>query len=206
MKLVILGATGRTGKPLVEQALERGHEVAAVVRNPRQIAHADNLSIVQADATNAAELEKIFIGQDAVISTLGNNDISLRLIERSTRAIVPAMQEAGIKRFITELSFGASKHIRLAPLSKELISLKIGRVLDDQAAGVDLLSRSGLEWTVAFAVRLTNGPLTKRVRIMKETQWVTIWHSISRTNVAYFLLEVLEKHSYIRQAPVIANR
>lgn len=205
MKVVVLGASGRTGKVLIRQTLTRGHLVTAVVRNADKITPAKNLTVVTADVTSAADLTRVFRGHDAVLSTLGNNNAKLKLIERSTRAIIPAMQKNDINRFITELSFGAAKHVRFSSIVKGLTRLAIGKMLLDQATGAAILEESKIDWTVVFAVALTNGALTKQMRVFKDNERVGLRNKISRNDVAYFMLEALENHTFIRQEPVITG-
>ena len=74
MKIIIFGASGKTGKLLVEQALSDNHRVTAFVRNPSNLNISNpNLVIVQGDATDASDVKKAILGHDAVISTLGTN-------------------------------------------------------------------------------------------------------------------------------------
>jgi uncharacterized protein len=100
MKIVIVGASGRTGRVLVKQALVRGHTVTAVVRDPSKLVSAQTLTVVKANVFDTDDLIEVFRGHDAVLSTLGSNNARLQLIERSMKAIIPAMQKSGVKRFI----------------------------------------------------------------------------------------------------------
>ena len=74
MKLAIFGATGGTGRQLVEQALEEGHTVTVLVRNPGTFPQQhERLSLVQGDVRNQASVEAVVAGQDAILSALGTN-------------------------------------------------------------------------------------------------------------------------------------
>ncbi len=72
MKVLIFGATGGTGRALVQQALEHGHDVTAFARDPAKVrTKHQNLRIVQGDVTNSGSVEAAIQGQDAVLSALG---------------------------------------------------------------------------------------------------------------------------------------
>jgi putative NADH-flavin reductase len=207
MKIVILGASGRTGVKLVSQALDRGHIVTAVVRNINSLEARENLNIVVGDVFSKDDLANISIGHDAVLSTLGNNNVKLRIIERSHSAIVGAMKSNNIKRLITELSFGGAKRARIGWISGKLVNIKIGKVLVDQIKGAEFLEKSGLDWTIAYATVLTNGPLTKKYVVLDDSVKINILRDkISRADVAYFMLEAFEKNMYIEQCPIVSSR
>src|SRR4030088_2963552 len=98
MKLLILGATGRTGRLVVEQALAAGHTVTALVRSPEKLSSGNsNLRVVAGEATDTSALSRALEGADAVISTLGGRG---SVIADSTKAIVAAAHHAGVSRVI----------------------------------------------------------------------------------------------------------
>jgi len=91
MKLVVLGANGRTGRLVVEQALAAGHNVTALVRSPEKLTIRNSgLRIVAGGATDAADVARALEGGDAVLSTLGGKG---SVIADSTRAIVDAAHQ-----------------------------------------------------------------------------------------------------------------
>lgn len=109
MKILIFGATGGTGSQLVEQALTKGHEVTAFVRNPAKLPlNHKNLKIVQGDVLNYATIEPAVLGQEAVLSALGSGTKKDTLRSTGTRNIILAMEKHGVKRFICETSLGYS--------------------------------------------------------------------------------------------------
>ena len=205
MKLVILGATGKTGQILVQQAVQRGHIVTAVVRNPDKLTATPGVKIVQGNVTRAGELSKVFKDQDAVLSTLGNNNAKLQLIERSSSAIIKAMQVTGLKRIVVELSFAGAESAQLSKVLSVMSNLGIGKMLVDQTKGVELFRRSKLDWTIAYAVILTNKPLTKEIRVLDSHEKIGMSHKISRADVAHFMLDSVEKGTHIKGLPVISN-
>src|SRR4051794_17092135 len=108
MKVVVLGATGGTGRELVKQALELGHDVTAFVRDPAKlkIEH-ERLSVVQGNMLDTASLEKAIIGQDVVVSALGSPGLGKSTdLSEGTANIIRAMDKAGVKRLVFESAIG----------------------------------------------------------------------------------------------------
>src|SRR5579872_6323207 len=103
MNLLILGASGRTGRLVVEQALGARHEVTALVRSPENPAVRNpRLHVVAGQATDSRDVARAMAGAGAVISVLGGG---LSVILDSTRAIVEAAHETGVTRFVVMSSF-----------------------------------------------------------------------------------------------------
>ena|SRR5713101_5447450 len=90
MKLAIFGAAGRTGIPLVQQALEEGHEVVALVRTPAKLSIGDErLTVVQGDVAHLADVERVVQGADAVLSVLGHvKDSEPDMLTKAIRNII----------------------------------------------------------------------------------------------------------------------
>src|SRR5688572_26306877 len=101
MKLVVFGATGGTGRCVVEQALAAGHDVTAVVRDPEgpPLRH-ERLRIVCADVFQSAEIESQMVGADAVLSALGPRTYRAEttVCSRAIESILGAMRETGVRR------------------------------------------------------------------------------------------------------------
>src|SRR4029077_18452909 len=108
-KLLIVGATGGTGRRLIEQALARGYAVTALVRNPLrfQLEH-PQLRVVQGDVLDYASVEGAVRGQDAVICALGHKRFFFptRILSEGTGNLLRAMQTHGVPRFVCETSLG----------------------------------------------------------------------------------------------------
>src|SRR5688572_23603346 len=113
MKIVILGASGKTGRILVHEALEAGHKVTAFVRDINKVTRTNpNLKIVVGDARRSEDLAKALEGADAVISTLGSSRPGDNLIVASAKALIDAMHKTGVERVIMMSSFLASPNFR----------------------------------------------------------------------------------------------
>src|SRR5579859_6249955 len=103
MKLFVIGATGRTGREIVEQALSRGHAVTAFVRSPGSMTLQNaNLAICPGDVLDEAQLFRAMEGHDAVLSALGPREAFKpgTLLRDSAMATTAAMNRSGIKRLV----------------------------------------------------------------------------------------------------------
>src|SRR4030081_2016471 len=101
MRLFILGATGGTGRQLIDQALTRGHQVTAFVRSPEKLKVREGLSVQQGDPRDTAALTAALPGHDAVLSALGPpGPRRSTILSDSARSTVSAMQSAGIRRLL----------------------------------------------------------------------------------------------------------
>jgi len=209
MKILVLGATGATGRQIVEQALERSHQVAAFVRDPGKLAIGnDRLRVITgsiSDDTRA--LTEAVRGQNAVISALGvgNSLKSSDLISRSMRAIVPAMESQGVRRLLFVSAFGVGETRRDVPLLPRIAQrLLLADVFADKEAGEDYLRRSSLDWTLIYPAILTNGPRTAKYRVGERLELHGL-PKISRADVADFVLSQIEDATYLRKGVLISD-
>jgi uncharacterized protein YbjT (DUF2867 family) len=201
MNLIVLGAAGATGVPLVEQAIAAGHQVTALARSAENLTLTNpNLHVVQADATDRPVLSQAMNGADAVISVLGARG---PVIAEATRAVVAAAEQAGPDRIVMLSSFAVARD-RLTPVSKLLTRTAMGSQIKDKAAGEEVLRASGLDWTIVYATKLTNGPRTEP-RVVPESRKVGVLQKISRADVASFLLRAATDGLYSRRGVVITG-
>src|SRR4029077_7333372 len=165
MNIVVLGATGGTGRLVVEQALAAGHTVTALVRSPEKLAVRNpNLHVVAGQATDPSAVARVLDGADALISTLGGGG---SVISDSTRAIVDAAHKAGVSRVILLSSFLVERH-RFNPVTRLLTGVAMGSMIRDKSAGEKALRESNLDWTIVYASFLTDGPAGGEVTVLTE--------------------------------------
>jgi uncharacterized protein YbjT (DUF2867 family) len=201
MNLTLLGAAGATGVPLVEQALADGHPVTALVRSRQKLSITNpNLDVVEGDATDRAAVSQAMNGADAVISVLGARG---PVIAEATRAIVAVANQEGPERIVMLSSFAVARD-RLTPVSKLVTRMAMGSQIRDKAAGEDVLRASGLDWTIVYATKLTNGPEAE-ASVVPETEKVGMSQKISRADVASFLLQAARDDLYSRRGVVITG-
>ena len=202
--IVILGAAGRTGVLLVEQAQAAGYQVTAFIRSGDAALPA-NVKTIVGDARTEADLKKAVEGQDAVISTLGSSKPGDRVIAKSLHALINVAHETNVKRVIVMSSFLATKNFQ--PNIFVRTALKImGTIVKDIHSGEDQLKASDLDYTIVYATRLTNEPLNPHYRVVDETEKVGATDSIARADVAQFLLEQLKDPTYIRKSVLITDK
>ena len=197
MKLLVLGATGRTGLEIVRQAAEQGHSVTAFVRSPAPLASfSDRIAIRQGDLLDSRELEQVVKGHDAVISGFGPrlpiSKTDAHLLEQFAIALTQAMLQAGVSRVVVESVAFLFKDSILPPVYL-LGRLFLPGVVADAFAMERTFEESGLDWTMVRPPELTKGPRTGKYRV-QEDHLPRFGFRISRADVADFMLKAVENH------------
>jgi putative NADH-flavin reductase len=196
MRLFILGATGGTGRALIDQALKRGHQVTAFVRSPAKLAAPGaGLTVVRGNPRSEADLRAALPGHDAVVSALGPPGPGRTTILRDgARSTVAAMKATGQRRLVVVSAAVLFPHSGV--LTAVLRATLLRNVAEDSAAMERTVMDSGFDWTIARPPRLTNGPLTGRYCV-EDGQLPRGRLVVSRADVAHFLLDELEcsRHS-----------
>jgi uncharacterized protein YbjT (DUF2867 family) len=186
MNLVVLGATGRTGRLVVEQAIASGHTVTALVRSPEMLpAGNSNLRVVTGQATDASAVAQALEGADALISTLGGKP---PVISDSTGAIVAAARQTGVRRVVVLSTFAVERD-RLDAATRLLTGIGMGAMLKDKSAGEEMLRRSDLEWTIVYASILSDDPATGSVVVLPDGAKRSLSQKISRADLAAWMVE-----------------
>jgi len=208
MKIAVFGANGPTGRQVVSQALDAGHEVTAFVRDPVAFGISrQRLRVVAGDTMrDGACISDAVAGQDAVVSALGRGK-RLRaegLMRASLGSIISAMERHGVRRLIVVSAFGVGESRRDAPLLARIMHrLLLADLFADKEAAEEDLRRSGLDWTIVRPVMLTDGPLTARYRAAERLQLAGI-PRISRADVAHFVVSQLGSADYLHKAAVLS--
>jgi putative NADH-flavin reductase len=170
MRITVFGATGGTGRHVVEQALDAGHQVTAVVRDPARlgVAAADGLTVVTAQLDDRAAVGRAVEGADAVVDTLGPPRTGPTTVRTDAASvIIAAMREAGVRRLVVVSAAGAHTEgdgpfIRFAV--KPVLGYILRHAFADMHAMEEIVQASGLDWTIVLPPQLTDGPRTGRVR------------------------------------------
>jgi putative NADH-flavin reductase len=208
MKLLVLGATGRTGLEIVRQAAEHGHSVTAFARSPDRLApFRDRIAIRQGDLLNSRELEDVIRGHDAVISGFGPrlpvSKADAHLLEQFAVALTQAMLHAGVQRVVVESVAFLFKGSLLPPVHL-LGRLFFPGVVADASAMEQIFEDSALDWTLVRPPELTGGPYTGKYRV-REGRLPRFGFRISRADVADFMLKAAENHASSRKIVGVCN-
>ena len=209
MKLAVFGATGRTGKSLVVQALGQGHEVRALARDPAKLdVSQENLLVIHGDVLNAADVAETIDGCDAVLSVLGQTKGSPKDLQTvATRHIVAAMKTHGVTRVISLTGAGVKDphdEPKLVDCVFGLLLATVARnVIKDADAHAVVLRQSGLEWTLVRGPRLTEGPRTGTYKVGYVGK--DSGTQASRADVADFMLSQLGDDTWVRKAPMVSS-
>ena len=196
MRIAIFGSTGGTGRPLLAEAVRRGHEVTAFARQARALDGTPGLAaIVEGDARDLSMAAKAVAGQQAVIMTVsGRGEPGVHTT--IARTVVEAMDTSAVPRLIATSAYGivATKPYVAAPLIRRIFRA----VFAEQAAADEIVAASDLDWTIARATRLTGGQPRRPARI--DTELLRSGpYSLSRQAYANVLLDLAENGDYPRQ-------
>jgi putative NADH-flavin reductase len=208
MKLLILGATGPTGRHVVDLALRSGDSVTAFVRNPAALGDlAERVTPVVGDATSQRDISTAAVGLDAIVSALGRGN-SVRadgLFTRSSAAVIGAARESGVSRLVWLSSFGVGHTYQWASAAQKAIYRTITRAIyADKEIADERIRDSDLDWTIVLPTRLTHGPALGAYSVgdrlpMKGNP------AISRADVADFMHRAVHSDEWVRRSPVISD-
>lgn len=202
--VAILGASGRTGQPLVQQALDAGYNVRALVRDPAKlpIKAQDRLTIIAGDATDADSINKVITGADVVVSALGPVPGNMGVCSQATKLVLANAPT----RYIIVAGAAVNAPDDKKSVPNKLVTLLV-RTLQkaaamDKQAELGLLEKSSnVNWVYVRPPRLTDGP----VKDVKSNLYDCPGMSITRASLASFLLQVVKDNTFVKQAPFVAN-
>ena len=207
MKVAVLGATGRTGRAVVTELLRRGHDVTVLARDPGKLVDgADSVRVVTGQSRDPAALTELVTGVDVVISALGPVAKDHTLHRDTAAVLIPVMQQAGVTRFIGVSGAGIDvPGDRKSPSAKvisTLIQALGGKVVADKPAEYAAWASSDRDWTLVRPPRLQDGEASGRVEHHAHRSCRAT--TVRRSDLAIFLVDVLEQDLYSRQAPFVA--
>jgi putative NADH-flavin reductase len=203
MKIVVFGATGGTGKNVVERALEAGHEVVAVARKPEAVPAKDHLVVKQGDVLDTASAAAAIAGADAVICAIGpaSNGNPGTLISEGTKNIVAGCEKAGVKRVVFESGMITSDRSELSFLggaATGLFGMIYPKLKADKVVAEAALMNSKLDWVIVRPPALSHTPATgkylaaPRARVMPAK-------SLSHADCAAVLVKAATDAEWVKQ-------
>lgn len=205
--VLVLGATGPTGRQIVSQATSRGHDVTAFVRSRERARDLIGAKVMVGDVTKEAELREAVKGCDAVISALGTAASPFRevhLLSSAAKALVGAMKAEGVSRLvcITGIGAGDSRGHGGFAFDKLIYPLLLSKVYADKDRQEAIVRDSGLDWVLVRPSILNDKETHRTVRMLTD---LSDFHggSISRADVAKFVLEQLRSDTWLRRTPLI---
>jgi putative NADH-flavin reductase len=207
MKVAILGASGMTGKQLIEQGLAAGHTIIGLARSPEKILFDDPRVIKRkADAFDTASVVAALEGAEAVITTVGKRDLRDKRINLSTAAhvgVVAGMQAHNIRRLLVISSTGAAR-IKRKGIQRNIYLFLRRKYYRDMYEMEQQVMASGLDVTMLRAPLLYDGPSTARYKVIEDETYPN-GIKISRTDVAQFLIHELSENAWINRVIAIAD-
>ncbi|MGW8063581.1 NAD(P)-dependent oxidoreductase [Streptomyces ziwulingensis] len=209
MKLTVFGATGGIGQEVVRQALDAGHHVTAVVRDPARLSvTGEHLEVFRADLSDAASVRPAVAGRDAVLSGLGaRRRADAGVATRLTRTVLDAMRAEGVRRVLVVSAAPVGPEPQGAgPLDRGVRSLLLTVLKDvygDLRAMEGELARSDAEWTVVRPPRLQDKPLSGRYRSVVGG-FPSKGRFVGRADVAHAMLAMTGDAGTVRQGVGVA--
>jgi uncharacterized protein YbjT (DUF2867 family) len=205
MKILVLGATGGTGRLIVSDAVAKGHSVVALVRSAAR-ADLPGAELIEGDATHEITLGRALDGCDAVVSALGTGMgfRKVSLLTEATRALVPAMTRSGVRRLVcvSALGVGDSRGHGGFVFDRLFQPLLLGQAYKDKDGQEAAIRASSLDWVIVRPGMLTDDPAQGSVRAVTDLEGVN-GGKIARADVARFVLDQLTTDTWLRRTPVL---
>jgi uncharacterized protein YbjT (DUF2867 family) len=207
-KILVLGATGGTGRLIVSQALARGYDVAALVRSPEKGEALNGAKLIIGDARDEKALRQALRGRDAVISALGTPASPFRevtLLLTAARALVSAMKSEKVSRLIAITGIGAGDSAGRGGFlfDRVIFPLLLRKVYADKNRQEAIIKSSGLDWVLVRPSILNDKPGRDKIRALVD---LSNFHggAISRSDVASFVLDQVRTDTWVHRSPLIS--
>jgi putative NADH-flavin reductase len=194
VRIAVFGATGGTGRAVIEQALAAGDKVTVLARDPGALAEfGERITVVGGDVLDPDAVARVVAGSEVVLSALGigMHRQATTVYSRGTGNIIDAMRAEGTNRLLvvstSSLEIPSPRRFAEWFLAKFLLHRILAKPYADMALMERRVRESDVDWTVVRAARLTTGPVTGRYRTALDEKLRGCW-SISRADVAHYLL------------------
>lgn len=216
-RILLYGATGRTGGLVLDYALRQGYAVTALVRSPEKLTvQSDHLTVIRGLPTNPDDVRRAMAGCDVVLSTLSalpeaeafsfKRVAAPHTLATTMRHTITAMHELGLKRIVTLSSIGVADSWPYAPwymrLAIKLTNFKL--TFADHAGQEALLRQSDLDWTIARPVALNDNQQLGELVVSYQTTPSPFW--MSRRQLARFMVNCLRDNRFVHKAPLLSEK
>lgn len=207
MKAAIFGASGRTGGFLLAEAVARGVEIKALVRDPSWLSQNSACETVHGDVLDQRMVDATVSGTDVVLSALGHSDGSTKdLFTTAISNIVRSMGRQGPKRIVVLTNEAVSDKADKLPIvhkaANGMMRVTMAGIFRDTVQEAGLIRESGLDWTMVRAGVLTNGPRTEYSAgpVTSKSRL-----RVSRADVGNFMIKCAVEGLFVRQTPFICG-
>jgi len=216
-KVLVVGATGGTGRATIDALVKRGNRVTAFSRHAESLEiDSEQVTLQNGDATNPDDVDRAVVGHDAVIVTLGitENPIRVRLFgaagtpldvrSAGTRNVIAAMQKHGVRRLVVQSSYGVgATRGSLRWVDRLFFSLLLKPQIADTEVQEIEVRESGVDWVLAQPVHLTDEQSDEMPFASADGE-VRGW-KISRKGVAQFLARAVQTSDYVRRSVALSG-
>jgi putative NADH-flavin reductase len=206
-KILVLGATGATGRLIVNQAVARGYDVTVLVRSAGKASDITGAKLIVGDARDETALRAALEGRDAVVSALGTPVSPFRevtLLSTATRALVSAMKAEQVSRLVCITGMGAGDSAGHGGFIADnvIFPLLLKKVYADKNRQEAIVRNSGLNWVLVRPSILNNKPGRGSIRALTD---LSGFHggSIAREDVAKFVLDQVRADIWRHRSPLI---
>ncbi len=207
MKVLVIGAAGKSGRAVVEHALAAGHDVTAFVHNKEGYSPDSAVRVVEGDARDRSAMEAAMHEQDAVIDTIGGkNPMKATTLEASTAATITAsMQASGVRRLVVISMIGEGEsEANTNWWQRPILSTVLRAEMKDKAGMEATVNASGLDWTIVRPPFLNDHPGTGSIHVLSAETKET-GHKLTRADLAAFMVAQLSSDEHLQKAVAIAN-
>ena len=206
-KILVLGATGGTGRLIVKEAIARGFEVRVLVRSPAKASGLEGADIFIGDARDEAVLQKALEGRDAVVSALGTPVSPFRevsILSTATGALVSAMKVARVSRLVCITGMGAGDSAGHGGFifDRLILPTLLRKVYVDKDRQEAIVRDSGLDWVLVRPSVLNDKAPRQEIRALTDLSSFN-GGEISRADVARFVLDQLNTNTWLGRSPLI---
>lgn len=204
MKVLVIGATGKTGMHVWQKAVDEGHDVSCFVRTASKLASAKGqINIVIGDVLALESVSNAVAGHDAVIVCLGSTGLSDNsTLKVGTQNVIDAMVKHNVNRLIVLSAAGVGDSWRqIGWISRLLFKTMLKNVFNDHIAQEALVNQSPIDWTIVRAAILSDKPATGEYIASNDSKAA----KITRADLAEFLVEQLTDAGYSKRAITVSS-